>query len=425
MSLRIKYLLFIGLIHLITIGLSFYILREHLIWFLLIEVILIGSVYLSYQLYQSLIAPLQLLVSGTEAIQDRDFNVKFLKTGKPEIDRIVTVYNAMIDQLRQERTLQQEQHYFLEKLVQTSPTGIIILNLDGEIEQINPKALQFLKGSLHELKGKRLNETNHPFLKRVENLPAGKAMTIQNGGTFKCEMSFFIDRGFQRYFLTIEELTAELLAAERNAYGKVIRMMSHEINNTLGAVNSLLDTTADWLEDTNQPLSAALKIAIARNDNLGLFTKRFAEVVRLPPPQKAQISLHELIADCARLMEPMAQNRHIQLKILGEEKVTIFADRLQLEQVLINSTKNAIEAIDQYGEITFELTSYPVRLIIANNGKDITAEEANQLFTPFFTNKPNGQGIGLTLIREILHGHGFGFSLRTVLPGRTEFTITF
>lgn len=420
-SIRTRYVVMTVLVHVIVAGLAFYALRDNRIWFLAVEVVLMFSGYLAFSVYRSLIAPLQLLATGTEAIREGDFHVRFVRTGRPEMDQLVDVYNAMIDRLREERTHQQQQHYFLEKLVKTSPTGILILNLDERIEQLNPRALSYLNRTEQELLGRTFAETGHPMLVRLTDLEAGTSATVTHGHIFKCEKASFVDRGFPRYFLTIEELTTEVLAAERNAYGKVIRMMSHEVNNTLGAVNSLLDTTVHWISDA--PLASALEVAIQRNENLGRFTRRLAEVVRLPPPQKTVVDLAELVDQCRRLMEASATGRQVTISLHSVAGCRLYADPLQLEQVLLNVTKNALEAITGTGEVQFRIQ--PDSLVIRNNGKDLTPEEAGQVFTPFFTNKPKGQGIGLTLVREILHAHGFVFSLETTAPGQTDFTIRF
>src|SRR4029078_6716842 len=95
---------------------------------------------LSWIFYRELIQPLKRLMEGIEAIKDRDFNIKFLRTGKPEMDQLINVYNTMIDELRKERTQQEQQHFFLEKLIATSPTGIIILDYDDSIQVVNHKA---------------------------------------------------------------------------------------------------------------------------------------------------------------------------------------------------------------------------------------------------------------------------------------------
>ena len=191
----------------------------------------------------------------------------------------------MIDQLRTERTHQEAQHYFLQKLVKTSPTGILILDFDENITDLNPKCLEMLNLDKKELIGKSIYSFDNLLLKTIAELKTGDAKTINlsNAKTFKCAKSHFIDRGFPRYFIMIEELTAEILAAEKKAYGKVIRMMAHEVNNSIGAVNSILDTTIQ-LNEASATTNEALQIAFERNEHLSLFMRNFADVIRLPLP---------------------------------------------------------------------------------------------------------------------------------------------
>src|SRR5215203_3164933 len=130
MMLRTKYILFVCILHLITLVLSYFIFRDNKILFIASEVLILFSMLISWQLYLQLIQPLQTLMRGVDAIRDKDFNVKFVKTGKYEMDQLIEVYNHMIDQLRKEKTSREEQHLFLSKLIYTSPTGIIILDHD-------------------------------------------------------------------------------------------------------------------------------------------------------------------------------------------------------------------------------------------------------------------------------------------------------
>ena len=110
---------------------------------MLTEVTILISVAIAINLYKQLISPLTYLKQGISAIKDKDFNVKFLATGKKDVDELVDVYNRMIDELRAERTRQEEQHFFLEKLIQTSPTGIITLDFDQQIKQLILKRWKF------------------------------------------------------------------------------------------------------------------------------------------------------------------------------------------------------------------------------------------------------------------------------------------
>lgn len=433
LKIRTKYILFIALVHIVMIGLSFLIFIENKLYFIISEFFILASIYISWQLYTDFIAPMQLLMSGIDAIRDQDFNVKFLKTGKLEMDELIEVYNQMIDRLRQERTLQEQQHYFLEKLIQTSPTGILILDFDHHISEANAKALEITGATLDQLKA---GVCTHPLLNPVRSLESGESKTIPiDHRIFKCQKSHFIDRGFKHYFVMIEELTQEILSAEKKAYGKVIRMMAHEVNNSIGAINSILDTVKKG-EIHQSDRAHALQVAIERNDRLNQFMKNFADVVRLPEPRKEKMDINVLIVSVTDLIHFRATNDLIHFHFdLIPAPVWIQADVHQLEQVLINIIKNSIESIIQYrsrlnneayrGEIIFQTTLHPLSLRIKDNGAGISAMQSDQLFTPFFSTKPDGQGIGLALIKEILNNHRFRYSLKTNHTGITCFEIVF
>ncbi|RYG03361.1 MAG: HAMP domain-containing protein, partial [Chitinophagaceae bacterium] len=355
MKIQTKYICFVVVVHAAALILSFFVFQERKWLFLVAEIIILISVLLSWQIYRELIKPLQLLVQGADAIESRDFNIKFVQTGTPEMDKLIGVYNLMIDQLRDERTRQEEQHYFLEKLIHTSPTGILVLDFDGKIHQVNPMALELLDLDEKDVKGRLIEAIDHPIMLKVQQLKPGTSGTINNGATatFKIHKAHFIDHGFPRHFIMIEVLTAEILEAEKNAYGKVIRMMAHEVNNTIGPVNSIMESASKRF--VNDPESAnifeAVQIAINRNNNLNHFMRNFADLVRIPSPTKSMINLNELLMSVGRLMENRNTGKQISFKYqLAEPPLLISADQQQLEQVFINVFKNAMEAIEETGE---------------------------------------------------------------------------
>ncbi|CAL1518973.1 ATP-binding protein [Chitinophaga sp. MM2321] len=432
MKLRTKYLLFVILLHLVTLVLSFFIFKESKLLFIASEVIVIFSLWVSWSLYRELIKPLKFLLQGVDAIKERDFNVRFVPTGKYEMDLLIDVYNQMIDQLRTERTKQEQQHLFLEKLIYTSPTGIIILDYDDIIRQVNPTALQLLGGEEKMLTGQLISDLDHPVLQQIIKLKSGESVTITLNGinTYKLQKSHFIDRGFSRHFIMIEELTAEILAAEKKAYGKVIRMMAHEVNNTIGPVNSILQAVLKSQEQVagndDQLLQNTLQVAIDRNYNLNSFMRNFADVVRLPEPVRREIDLRRLVLHVGQLMEMKAGEKEIHFEFeVPEWPFFIYADQQQMEQVLINIIRNGMEAITHNGSILFTINQQHKELVITDSGHGIAASVADQLFSPFFSTKKDGQGIGLTLVKEILLNHGFEFSLKTPAGGNTAFIIRF
>jgi nitrogen fixation/metabolism regulation signal transduction histidine kinase len=444
MKLRTKFILFVTLFIAICLTLSWSLFQENRLLFILSELVIILLAALAWKLYRQMIHPLKLLMQGIQAIKDKDFTVKMIPTGKYEMDQLIEVYNNMIEELRNERTLQQEQHYFLEKLIQTSPTGILILDYDNLVQQINPKAQEIL------------DQASDNLLSLIQGMPTGTSRTIRVGGihTFKLQKSHFMDRGFPRHFIMLEELTTELLAAEKNVYGKVIRMIAHEVNNTIGPVNSIIQSTHQ--EHLSPLISQALDAAYQRNQHLNQFVRNFADLVKLPPPHKTTLDLHQVLRTVYTIMKEPARHKGIELLLsenapapgahvpspgarvptpgarvpTSDAHVSTFpfllqADQVQLEQALINIVKNAIEAIEA-PDGCIEITPFPKaqKLLITDNGKGISNAEEH-LFSPFFSTKKDGQGIGLTLVREILLSHGYDFSLSTPATGRTEFWIYF
>lgn len=430
MTLKFKYFLFIAVIHLLLTFLIFQLLEENKLYFLLAEFGIIISLILSYQVYQSFVRPIDFISSGINAIADKDFNVKFIKTGSKEMDSLVGVYNEMIDNIREERVQVEEQHYFLEKLINASPAGILILDYDNRLAEVNPKAQTMLGLEQGEWRGKELAEIDRELLRQMEKVEVGESVVLSQQGMdlYKCEVSNFVHLGFQRKFVLLQELSKEILAAEKRAYGKVIRMMAHEVNNSIGAINSILTTTLDYCEEEanlDPDVIDGLKVAVGRNDRLNLFMRNFAEVIRLPPAKLNQSSLHTTLRNVATLMAPQLQKRQINLVYeLAEKDIFLPLDVQQFEQVLVNALKNAMESIDQNGSIRLCTYPQPPTLIIADDGPGISPEVSDNIFTPFFSTKMDGQGLGLTLSREILINHQAKFSLQTIGEW-TEFRVEF
>ena len=284
MKLKFKFSIFITIIHLILILLSLKLLQTNKFLFLAAEFFILISLIISIVIYKQLIRPLNLISSGVEAIKDKDFNMKFVKVKQKEMDELIDVYNKMIDQLREERVMQREQHFFLQKLLEASPSGIIILDFDEKITSVNPAAENFLNIKSEEVNGKMLTEINSNFLQELGNLSDKQSSIIYKNGmkTYKCTRAHFVDQGFSHKFIIIDEFTDEILKTEKQAYGKVIRMMSHEINNSIGAVNSILNSVKNYHDQLNEndknDFETSLNIAVERNENLNKFMNKFADI---------------------------------------------------------------------------------------------------------------------------------------------------
>ncbi len=428
MTLKVKYILFIGLIHLIFTGLLYMLLKDNIYWFIASELLILLSLYISVRLYMALIRPLALMKSGIDAIKDEDFNVTFLKTGSRDMDELIDVFNTMLTKLREESVRTEEQAYFLENLIKILPIGIIILDYDDEIDQINPKARKYL--GLSEMT-ESIERIEHPLADGLRDLEDGQTEVISVHGIekFRCHLSKVFHKGFYRKFIMIEELTDELLKSEKAAFGKVIRIMAHEVNNSIGAVNSILDTVIEFgfsNDDDQADLKESLVVAHERNKSLSDFVSSYADLIKLPSPQRTQIDLVALIDRCIGLDIYDREKRNIDCHVKSTDKsILISADQVLLEQVFVNILKNAKESIGQNGNIRITLQEASPQIVIADDGPGIDPEVADQLFSPFFSTKHNGQGIGLMLIREILNGHDASYSLLTDEDGWTRFRIGF
>jgi nitrogen fixation/metabolism regulation signal transduction histidine kinase len=431
MSLKYKYAIFIIIIHAVLVILLYHLLKENKWFFMASEAFIGVSLLLSYSLYRQLIRPLQLMQSGSDALIDSDFSIKYVNTGSREMDKLIQVYNTMIDRLREERTSMEEQSYFLNKLIEVSPIGMIIMDYDNQLSDANAKAVMYLKLPKN-WKGKKLNDFQHPLAQQLNKIQVNgqKLIDINGINKFKCQVNHVIHKGFARKFIMIEELTSELLESEKRAYGKVIRMMAHEVNNSMGAVNSILSTIQEYgfsHSDADPELKSSLAVAINRNDSLATFMNNFAEVIRLPSPNRGPCPLNSLIKRIGQLYEQQANDRNISIHYqLSTKESMIKIDSVQMEQVLSNIITNAIESIHQNGNIHLITTNDPVGFMVRDDGPGILDEDANKLFSPFYSTKPTGQGIGLILCRDILQNHGAAFELKTnKLTGLTEFRVEF
>ena len=433
MKLRTKYILLTCLVNLLFLILSSQLLKVDKLLFLGAEVLILLSIGISIHLFRAFIRPLDLIASGTQTMKDRDFNTKFRTIGQKELDQLIEVYNQMMERLREERIKKEQQHYFLEQLIEASPSSIIILDPDQRITALNPAAETTFGAVQSDIRGKILSEIDHPLARELAKFRNGDSRILRIDGiqAYNCHKAHFIDKGFDHHFILIEELTEEIYAAEKRAYEKVIRMMSHEINNSVGAVNSILDSCIDYAaqidEAYREDFRTAMQVAMQRNTRLNRFMSNFAEIVRLPLPSRENCDLHGLLQSVQVLMEAQCKRANAEWHWqLAPGKFEVSIDVQQMEQVLVNIIKNALEAMDKGGNIRIITIHEPDRkLIIRNDGQPIPPEEKQKLFIPFFSTKRNGQGIGLTLTREILRNHGFRFSLATTDDGNTDFVIWF
>lgn len=431
MSLKFKYIFFITVIHIALLVVIYYLLKDKLWYFLASEVLVFMSYFIGILLYGSFIRPHRLLKSGTDAIADKDFSVKYIKTGSSEVDALVDVYNNMIDTLRTERVKISEQSFFIQKLIEVTPIGIIIMDYDGLIANINPAARQHLNLDIHkQVIGTNLSSHQSQFSQILQEQVIRESKIVSENGMekYKVQINEVIHQGFKRKFILIDDLSKELIQSEKDAFGRIIRMMAHEVNNSMGAINSILDSVIEFGYDTNDDLvRESLEVAKNRNVGLASFMANYASLLRLPPPVKKTLDLGELLRKAAQLFFQKAKEHDIKFNFnFPSDTVNLHADTVLLEQAVSNMIKNSIESIGSVGEIIISCQESPLQFTISDNGKGISDEAASNLFKPFYSTKMTGQGVGLMLIKDVLHSHEATFKLYTdSTSGWTHFEVRF
>lgn len=410
-------------------GLLFLSSRLNMIYFYIGEgLVLFILCYLPF-FYRKIVKPLNSIGSGMELLREQDFSSRLSPVGQYEADRIVNVFNRMMEQLKNERLRLREQNNFLDLLIKASPMGVILTTLDEDLSELNPMAQKMLGVRQEDVLGKKMNEIDSPLAAELANVPKGETATVRlnDSNIYRCTHSSFIDRGFQHPFFLIESLTDEVMKAEKKAYEKVIRMIAHEVNNTTAGITSTLDTVEQALstEEGMDDICDVMRVCTERCFSMSRFITRFADVVKIPEPTLTLVDLNDLAFTCKRFMEGMCTDRNIKLRLeIDETLKEVKMDASLFEQVLVNIIKNAAESIEKDGEIIVRTLS-PTIVEVVDNGKGISKEVEAKLFSPFFSTKPNGQGIGLIFIREVLMRHGCTFSLRTYADGLTRFRILF
>ncbi|WP_315087020.1 sensor histidine kinase [Bacteroides heparinolyticus] len=436
--MRIKFFFFILVLFLLALsGVLAYILdgKQSLHLYLLEGLIVFILVYLIV-FYNKIVKPMNTIGSGMELLREQDFSSRLSRVGQYEADRIVNIFNRMMEQLKNERLRLREQNHFLDLLIQASPMGVIITTLDGDVSQLNPMAVKMLGVRPEEAMNKQLGQIDSPLAAELAAIP--KEMTsvvrLNDANIYKCTHSSFVDRGFKHPFFLIERMTEEVMRAEKRAYEKVIRMIAHEVNNTTAGITSTLDTVEQALSEESgmEDICDVMRVCTDRCFSMSRFITRFADVVKIPEPTLSPVRLNELVSMCKRFMEGMCNDRNISLRLECNPEVgMVRLDVSLFEQVLVNIIKNAVESIESNsdnmqkpGEIIVRTTT-PVSVEVIDNGPGISKEVEAKLFSPFFSTKPHGQGIGLVFIREVLSRHGCTFSLHTYSDGLTRFRISF
>lgn len=375
--------------------------------------LLTAVIVLSVFLWWYAIRPMRTIARGVELLREQDFASRLSPvSANPWASRIVDLFNRMMEQLRTERLRLREQNHFLDLLIQASPMGVVQMDLDGKLTSANPAADAFMSNSW--------------LRDRIMEVPRGETRIIQQNGRCILRVSHltFMDRGFRHPFLLIESLSDEVRKAEREAYGRAIRMISHEVNNTLAGTISILDLLRQTATDAEE--RDMLETCGNRYMQMSRFVTRMADVARVPKPTLQRVRVQDFVLSMQRFLETACSGFGMRLQLdLCPEGVEVMMDPTLMEQVVINVVKNACESSPQGSAVLVRVCHAPASLQVVDHGQGIPPEEEQNLFTPFHSTKPDGQGLGLMLVQEVLSQHGFAFSLHTDGNGETVFCVQF
>lgn len=429
--MRIKWLFFIVAIAQLSVWI-FMIGKDynaHYKDFYLLEFATIVNVILLVILYRRIIRPLKTLSDGLNLLKVQDWNTRLRAVGQPDVDEITEVFNHMLEKLKDQRIRFEEQNHFLNILIEKAPVGVIITGNDGRIKMANPAAIALLSLG-DKAVGEKVDTLSSCH--GIETISLGETITLRTDDfhSLRCTHLDFIDCGVRHDFYIIDDISDSIAAAEKETYGKVIRYISHEVNNTVAGLSSAFDILASYFNDNDDDIPMLVSACASRSKALGDFIARYADVVKLSNPVLSAVDIDFFITELAPFLQQISAAADADFQFsagAGGHKVAI--DSAMFERAIINIVKNAADSValtTGQGRIVISTVINDrnnIELSVCDNGAGISDDVRRMLFTPFFSNKPDGHGIGLTFISEVLGKHGFRFSLRTDSDNLTRFNI--
>lgn len=413
MNLKHFFLFLILLLLLFTGILLYFTLQQGAVAFYIAEGAVIISVITLAVFYKRIVKPIRTLAQGMDMLKMQDFTQRLKTIGQKETDTIAETFNAIISRLREEQIHTREQEHFLNLIINNTSTAIILLDGNNKISFLNSAATTLFG---KDVVSKGLSEINTPVAKILSSVAPHSTITLptNTGDLFRCTHETFMDSGYAHHFFIIENVTTEINNAQRTAYEKIIRMISHEVNNSMTGILSTMQMLEEICHENNklsyfeEPIDACIN----RSTQLGQFLSRIAQVVKIPDPKLRSCNINDCITQAVTFVKSEADNRNIDISIhYSAESIIKGIDIDLFQQALINILRNAMESIDKSGKISIDINEN--HIFITDNGKGIDAKIAENIFRPFFSTKKGGQGIGLMMIADILTKHGFKYSLAT------------
>ena len=389
--------------------------------------IIIFCLFRLFRIYNELVERLMFVFN---AVQNDDYSFRF--TENPNITRHALVNQSLnrIKEVMDNAKMQiREREKYFELIMECANIGIVTVMENGTVAQTNSKALRIvgMERLNHIDQIRILSEELCEAMYRIEpgaQLTARFTTEIGDQNlVLSCSAMEF--EGKQLRVISIGNIREELDRKEVESWEKLTRILTHEIMNSLAPVTSISHTLLSSSGDA-ETMRQGLETIHATSDRLLRFVDSFRAVTRIPAPQKAPFYLSELVAESLSLIPH--EGIEVETSIEPEDTM-LYADRALMSQVMVNLLKNATEALmaqDCNRKITIRSTidtEERIQIEITNNGSAIPAEVAENIFTPFFTTKTDGSGIGLAVSRQIVRLHGGSLRLKHNSEGRVTFAI--
>lgn len=362
----------------------------------------------SFALRERVVRPLQTLANILGALREGDFSIRARGArGDDALGLTLLEVNELSNVLREQRIGALEATALLRTVMAEIDVAVLAFDERNHLVLANRAAERLLGAPAPRLLGRDAEDLGLLSC-LLGSAPRTMDATFPGGtGRWELRRSSFRQGGLPHQLVVLSDLSRALREEERQAWQRLIRVLSHEINNSLTPIRSiagsLLDLIGrdplpgDWREDVEQGLA----VIRGRSAALGRFMASYARLARLPPPQKEPLEVDGWVRRIASL-EP-----RLPIRVDGGPPVVVNADGDQLDQLLINLLRNAVDAsLETGGGVTIDWSAHngmlEVRIVDEGPGVPSTAN----LFVPFFTTKPNGSGIGLALSRQIAEAHG-------------------
>jgi two-component system, NtrC family, nitrogen regulation sensor histidine kinase NtrY len=383
------------------------------------------------------------------ALLHRDFSLTFqdeirdrsFRDLEQSLNQVVEAYKAV-------KIERETQYHLLQMLVSQVNIGIIALENESEISIINPTS-ESLLGVKGIRNWKLLKHLNPAFASAADEIGnhGRRLIELESGGEKKLlsvdvSTTTLLDKPFRLY--VIQDINKEIEQKEIEAWHKLIRILTHEIMNSVTPISSLTETTqtmlqhgdnsvrrVDELTDENiSDILFSLRTIQKRSDGLLNFVESYRKLSRVPKPVKEQVEVKELLFSIEKLMHEELVRNNIHLELLQLHSITSAPiDRTLAEQVLINLITNSMHALkgksDPGIEITTSNDARHLFIEVRDNGKGIAPKEISEIFIPFFSTRKDGSGIGLSLSKQIMNAHGGSIKVRSVVGEGTRFLLTF